>query len=131
MVDIYMGCSAIIDGPGTNEVQTVTITGSPTGGSFTLTYDGQTTAAIAYNATAAALKSALVAATNLTSNDLTVVLASNVYTVTFNVGRDVPQMTATSSLTGGTSPAATVATSTAGGQAPKSFVRSVKLVLGS
>src|SRR5881397_2027559 len=31
-----------------NEVQTATMGGSPTGGTFTLTFDGQTTAAIAY-----------------------------------------------------------------------------------
>jgi hypothetical protein len=37
--------------PGTNEIQQVAITGGPTGGTFTLTYSGQTTGAIAYNAT--------------------------------------------------------------------------------
>lgn len=132
MVDFYMGCSPIIDGPASAEVQTVTISGSPTGGTFTLTYDGQATAAIAYNATAAALKSALVAATNLTNNDVSVTLASNVYTVTFNVGRNVPQMTADgSALTGGTSPSVAVATSTQGGSGSKTFVRAVKLTLGA
>ena len=34
-------------GPGTNEVQTVTITGTPTGGTFTLTFRGATTGTIA------------------------------------------------------------------------------------
>src|SRR5919109_2928308 len=34
-----------------NERQTVTIGGSPTGGTFTLTFNGQTTAAIAFDAT--------------------------------------------------------------------------------
>lgn len=131
MVDVYMGCSAVIDGPGSNEVQTVTITGTPTGGTFTLTYDGQTTDPVAYNASAAAVKAALVAATNLTANDVTVVLASFVYTVTFKTGTNVPQMTAAGSFTGGTSPAIAVATTTAGGAAPKTFVRAVKLVLGA
>ena len=37
-------------GASPSEVQTVTITGTPTGGTFTLTFDGETTAAIAYNA---------------------------------------------------------------------------------
>lgn len=41
-------------------VSTVTL-GSPSGGTFTLTYRGRTTDTIAYNATAAAVKSALVA----------------------------------------------------------------------
>ena len=45
--------------PGANEIQTLTITGTPTGGDFTLTYAGQTTAAIAYNAAASAVQSAL------------------------------------------------------------------------
>lgn len=68
--------------------------GPPTAGSFTLTYGGQTTATIAYNATPAAVRAALealtaigagnveVAATTATgAGDLTV--AANVYTVTF------------------------------------------------
>lgn len=50
---------------GTNEVQSVTITGGPTGGTFTLTYSGQTTGAIAYNATAAAVQAALGALSNI------------------------------------------------------------------
>lgn len=45
--------------PGTNEKQTLTITGTPTGGDFTLTVGGQTTAAIAYNAAASAVQAAL------------------------------------------------------------------------
>lgn len=42
-----------------NEIQTVTVTGSPTGGTFTLTYEGTATATIAYNATAATVATAL------------------------------------------------------------------------
>jgi hypothetical protein len=34
----------------------VTLTGSPTAGTFTLTYNSQTTAGIAYNATASAVR---------------------------------------------------------------------------
>lgn len=132
MVDVFMGLNYIADGPESNEVQTVTIGGGPTGGSFTLTFDGETTAAIAYNATAAAVKSALTALSNIDAKDLTVSLASNVYTVTFggtDAGQNVPQMTASSSLTGGTSPSVTVATTTAGGSGSKTFVRAVKLAL--
>ena len=36
-----------------DEVQTVTLTGAPTGGTFTLTYGGQTTSGIAFDAAAA------------------------------------------------------------------------------
>jgi hypothetical protein len=44
---------------GVNEVQRVTFSGTPTSGSFTITFDGQTTAAIPYNATATQVKDAL------------------------------------------------------------------------
>jgi hypothetical protein len=107
---------------GTDEVQTVTITGSPTGGTYTLTFSGQTTSGIAYDATAGAVQSALVALSNIASGD--VVCAGGPHpgtpvTVTFGGaydGVDVPQMTASAaSLTGGTSPAVTVTTTTPGG----------------
>jgi hypothetical protein len=105
----------------TNEVQTVTVTGSPTGGTFTLTYSGQTTAAIAYNATAAAVQSALEALSNVNPGDITVTgNAGGPYTLTFGgqyLGDNVAQLTATASLTGGTTPGVTVATTTAGGTA--------------
>lgn len=44
---------------GTNEVQTLTTTGTPTGGTFTVTFGGVTSAAIAYNATAADIQEIL------------------------------------------------------------------------
>ncbi|MDX3839560.1 hypothetical protein [Streptomyces europaeiscabiei] len=106
----------------TSEVQTVTITGGPTGGTFTLTFDGETTAGIAYNAAAAAVQSALEALSNIEPGDVTVTggaLPGTAVTVTFGgryLGTNVPQMTASgASLTGGTSPAVAVATGTAGG----------------
>jgi len=132
MVDVYMGCNIIADGPASNEVQAVTVTGTPTGGSFTLTYEGKTTAAIAYNATAAQVKAALVAGTDLTANQLSTSgagLPGAAVTVTFDTGTNVSQMTATGSLTGGTTPAVAVTTSTAGGAGANSFVRAVKLTM--
>lgn len=50
-----------------NEKQTVSIGGSvaPTGGTFTLTYSGQTTGTIAYNAAAATVQAALEALSNI------------------------------------------------------------------
>lgn len=107
--------------PDTNEVQTVTITGSPTGGTFTLTFNGQTTAAIAYNANAAAVQSALEALSNINVGDVTATggaLPGTAVTVTFGgqyLGVNVAQMTATGSLTGGSTPAVAVTTATAGG----------------
>lgn len=43
----------------TVQQQTVTITGTPTSGTYTLTFNGKTTAAIAFNAVASAVQSAL------------------------------------------------------------------------
>ncbi|MGH3991056.1 MAG: hypothetical protein ACRDSN_01170 [Pseudonocardiaceae bacterium] len=109
---------------GPNEVQTVTITGSPTGGTFTLTYSTQTTGAVAYNATASTVQAALEALSNIAPGDVTAAggpLPGTAVTVTFTgalAGTDVTQMTASSAgLTGGTTPTVTVTTTTAGGGA--------------
>lgn len=104
---------------GTNEVQTATITGTPTGGTFTLTYSGQTTGAIAFNAAASVVQTALIALSNIGPGDVTVTgSAGGPYTVTFGgtlAATDVAAMTASgASLTGGTSPGVTIATPTAG-----------------
>ena len=114
------GLYAPYAGP-SNEVQTVTVTGAPTGGTFTLTWSGQTTTAIAYNATAATVRTALEGLSNIAAGDVTVTgNAGGPYTVTF-VGHlgatDVAAMTATATLTGGTTPGVTIATATAGGTA--------------
>lgn len=108
--------------PANSEVQTVTITGGPTGGTFTLTYSGQTTDPIAYNASADVVQAKLTALSNIGSlGSQNVKVTGNSggpYTVTFMgalAGTDVAQMTATANLTGGTTPGVTVATSTAGG----------------
>jgi hypothetical protein len=101
----------------TAEVQSVTITGVPTGGTFTLTYDGSTSAGIAFNATAATVQSALEALASIDAGDVTVTgSAGGPYTVTFNAGGgNVAAMTASAaSLTGGTSPAVVIATPTPG-----------------
>lgn len=104
-----------------NEVQTVTITGTPTGGTFTLTYAGQTTAGIAYDATAGAVQTALAALSNIGPNDVLVTGGpgpGTAYIVTFRgtLGyTDVALLTASAtSLTGGTTPAVTPVQTTAG-----------------
>jgi hypothetical protein len=105
---------------GTSEQQTVTITGAPTGGTFTLTFSGQTTAAIAYNAVASAVQSALVLLTSIGAGNVTVTGGpgpGTAYVVTFAnqlANSDQPQMTATGSFTGGTTPAIAVTTTTPG-----------------
>ncbi|MDF2990795.1 MAG: hypothetical protein K0S37_1309 [Microbacterium sp.] len=90
------------------DAYTVTITGAPTGGTFTLTVDGQATDALAYNASNADIAKEI--------NELTGVSGAkvaggnfpgNAKTVTFN--ERIGTFTATGSFTGGTSPAITVA----------------------
>lgn len=102
---------------GVNEVQTATITGIPTGGSFTLKVDGETTAAIAFDATAAAVQAALEALSNVNPGDVIVTGTNPAFTITF-AGRfsasNVPTIVATASLTGGTAPGVTIATTVAG-----------------
>lgn len=107
--------------PETDEQQSVTITGAPTGGSFTLSFGGHTTAAIDHLATAATVQADLDALTSIGAGNVIVTgAAGGPWLVTF-VGalasEDVAAMTATPSLTGGTSPGVTIATVTAGGAA--------------
>lgn len=106
---------------GTNEVQTVTITGTPTGGTFTLTFRAATTTGIAYNADAAAVETALEALSTIGDGDVRVTGGpgpGTPYVVTFvnDLGhQDVTQMTASAaSLTGGTTPAVGVVETTKG-----------------
>lgn len=106
------------------EVQTVSITGGPTGGTFTLSLAGETTAAIAYNATAAQVEAALEALSNVNVGDVAVTGGpgpATAWVVTFGgdfAGDNVPQMTTSgTNLTGGTTPAVAVATTTGGGSA--------------
>lgn len=81
----------------TSEVQTITIDADA--GTFTVTYDEQTTAALAYNVSAAAMESALEALSNLVPGNVTVTLASGVYTLTFaNSLGDVSEVTVNASL---------------------------------
>lgn len=92
-------------------IQTITI--NATGGTFTVTYKGQTTGALAYNITAANLQAALVALTTIGTGNATVTLSGSVYTITLAAALGVPATLTTdaSSLTGGTQ-TATVGTPT-------------------
>lgn len=101
---------------GTPEAQTVTITGTPTGGTFRLTYDGEQTGTIAFNAIAGAVQTALLALPNLAPGDVTVTGGpgpGTPYVVTFSTELgNPPQMTATHAFTGGTAPNIAVTTTT-------------------
>ena len=83
---------------------TVTITGAPTGGSFTLKLNSVYTNPIAYNATAAVVKAAIVTALpGVNAADITVT-GSGPYAIT----SPVTVAKGVDSFTGGTSPASTV-----------------------
>jgi len=99
-------------------VWTVTVNGTPTGGTFTLTIGGYTTSAIAFNASAATVQTAIRALGTGTGNPFggdaaavtATVTGTGPYTVTLPVG--APVYADGSALTGGSSPSVTTAQST-------------------
>lgn len=104
------------------ESQTIVMSGTPTGGTYTVTFDGKTTAAIAYNASAATLQAALRLIAGMEA--VTVSSSGSVPNFTHTVvmtgvggslgAASPPQMTSSAaSLTGG-APVLTHATTVAG-----------------
>jgi hypothetical protein len=117
--DKKSGNLAVIDGLkntefGSNDIQKISITGAPTGGSFTLSALGQITAPIASSATAAGVQSALSALSRVGANiDCTGgPLPGTPVEVRFRdglAGQPIGLMIANGSLlTGGTTPAVIV-----------------------
>jgi hypothetical protein len=108
------GDVGIIDGLtntefGGNDVQTLTVSGTPTGGGFTLTYGTQTTLPIVYNATAAQVQAALAALPGIGAGNVICSggpLVTAPVVITFAAFAPQPAITATAALTGGTTPAA-------------------------
>ncbi len=99
-------------GPLVDNLQTVTITGAPTGGTFTLSYKGQTTGALAYNDAATGVQTALDALSTIGAGNATVTGgAGGPYEVAFvgTLAQDTTLLTATEALTGGTSPNVAIA----------------------
>lgn len=93
-----------------NLLQGIQLLGDPTGGTFTLTFNGQTTSSIAYNASAATVESALIALSNVGPSDVAVTNggSSSTYIVEFKgafSAASAGPLSATSSLTGDSSPA--------------------------
>jgi RHS repeat-associated protein len=98
----------------------VTLTGSPTGGTFTLTYNSQTTAGIAYNATASAVQSALQGLSSIGANNALVTGPSGGPWLVRFAGTlaetNIANMTGNGSgLTGGTNPSVAILSATRGG----------------
>jgi len=99
-----------------NEEQTVTITGSPTGGTFTLTYGIETTGTMGYSASAVQIEAALEALTAI--DDVSVTLSGTTglpadsFVVEFKgnlAGTDASLLTIdTTDLQGGTNPSGSV-----------------------
>lgn len=118
--------TTVTEGTTQNEVQEVEINGAPTGGTFTLTFDGATTGLIAFNATAASIIGALEALSTITPGDVIVRGdAINGFEVEF-VGSltlvNTPQITADATgLTGGSAPSITTKTTSVGG-----FLRGIR-----
>ena len=115
-------------------VQTLSILGSPTGGSFTLSSSAPLasgiTMAIPFTADAGTVQDALAAI--IGAGNVTVTggpLPDGSLVITFQgayAQEAIPDLTATGSLTGGNSPSVAVATSTIGGVAGSpTFIRSV------
>lgn len=105
---------------GSVEVQTVTISGTPTGGFYTLSWTNaagqvQTTAPISFEGTDADVQEALRALVGLEAVTVTSTgdAPDYVHTITFHGVTNPAQLTSTNALTGGT-PAINHATTTAG-----------------
>lgn len=102
------------NGSGTVGIQNITLSGSPTGGTLVLGFQGQITAPIAYNASAATIQTALRALSTIGGTNVTCTggpLGSAAVVCTFSgtlVNQTVPLITSNiAGLTGGT-PAITI-----------------------
>lgn len=117
-------------GTNANAVQTLTETGEPTGGTFTITYGGQTTKGIKYNATITEIATALVELSTIaTSENVEVTsteskpISEKPAKITFKgeLGNQAQPLVVVNSagLTGGTTPKVTPTTTTPGTTAEK------------
>jgi hypothetical protein len=110
------------------DLQTITITGGPTGGSFRLSFYNQVTAPIAFNANAAAVQAAMEALSSVGAGNVVGgggALPGTPVTLTFQgdlANRWMPAILVYSnSLTGGAAPAVAIAHTTPGRSAAGAF----------
>ena len=106
-----------------NRASLVTITGVPTGGTFTLTYGGQTTTALAYNAAGTAVQAALIALSTLVGSSVMVyggtggvAPAGGPWTISLTIADPTALTASGAGLTGGTTPSVTVSQTVPDGQ---------------
>jgi hypothetical protein len=119
----FVGPGAEIEA-GINEVQTITMTGTPAGGTVTLVVMGQTTATIAYNAISSVVQTAINNALAVLGSTYTVTVTGGPWPgtamiVTFTgagvAARNIPPIAlGTNALTGGATPTISVAETTPG-----------------
>lgn len=109
------------NGISTADVQTISISGTPAGGTFTLAFDGEPAKALAYNSAASDIQAALQALSNIGSGNVTATggpLPGTPIVCTFTGDLDTgfqPLMLSNSDgLTGGSSPTVSVAHTTPG-----------------
>jgi peptidoglycan hydrolase-like protein with peptidoglycan-binding domain len=95
--------------PADPQRHTITISGSPTGGTFTLSGNSNTTSALAHNASAAAVQTAVRALGGAFAGSTVLKSRAFVYVVTMPSTLDLDA--GTNSLTGGSSPSMSVTTS--------------------
>ena len=119
--DVKAKNTGYVAGTSTSEVQTVTVNGTPTGGSFPLSFRGQP-ATIPFNATNTQVQTALQGLSTIGSGNATVAggpLPGAAVTVTYAgtlAGQDVPALVpgTTAGLTGGTNVSVQVVSTTPG-----------------
>jgi hypothetical protein len=119
VLNAALGLKYVKSPGGTSHVTTLTLTGAPTGGTFTLTYSSQTTAALPYNATAGQVQAALEALSNIGEGEIDVAggpLTTAPITIKWmgTLVGVVTNPTVTPSFTGGTTPTLTPTSSTTG-----------------
>jgi hypothetical protein len=106
-----------------NEVQTLTVTGTPAGGDTVISYGGDSTGDIPYDAEAADVELALEAMDSIPQGEATCgggPWPGSAITVTFSgslAGQDVTMLTNVDSFTGGTAPVLTITETTPGVEA--------------
>jgi hypothetical protein len=119
LLNAALGLKYVKTPGGTSHVTVLTLTGAPTGGTFTLTYSAQTTASLPYNATAGQIQAALEALSNIGEGEVDVTggpITSAPVSISWRgtlVGV-VSNPTVTPSFTGGTSPILTPTSGTVG-----------------